>query len=181
MDCPDPGQAALRERCCGMPGHPDLRAALAAELGAGRTGRWLASAHILTVRRPGEDEVARLDIAEALAKLSARRSHAAALEEAVEDIDARRRMAHAPPEPGRGRGGRDAPQGDGGHPRESSWPPTGSRSTRRRRRRPSDSVRDRLSAAAGEAPALDAAARRSHVRDLTAGQLRRLRITRALH
>jgi DNA primase len=87
MDCAEGGQASLRDALLRHSGATDLRAALAGELGPDGLERLLATAHILTVRRPGEDEVARLDIAEALAKLAARRSHAAALEEAVEDID----------------------------------------------------------------------------------------------
>ena len=86
LDCPDPAQGALRDALLRHAEAPDLRAALSAEIGPESLERLLAAAHILAVRRPGEVEVARLDIAEALAKLAARRSHAAALEEAVEDI-----------------------------------------------------------------------------------------------
>lgn len=86
LDCPDPGQAALRDGLLRHAGAADLRAALEAEMGVERLGALLASAHILAVRRTGDSDAARLDIAEALAKLAARRSHAAALEEAAEDI-----------------------------------------------------------------------------------------------
>jgi DNA primase len=100
LDCPDPGQAALRDALLRHAGAADLRAALVEELGADGIERHLASAHILSVRRPGEPEAARLDIAEALAKLAARRNHRAALEEAVEDLDGAdewltRRLGHA--------------------------------------------------------------------------------------
>jgi DNA primase len=86
MDCPDPEQARLRDGLLRRVGATDLKAALAAEIGADGVERLLASAHILAVRRPGDAEMARLDIAEALAKLAARRAHAAALEEAMEDF-----------------------------------------------------------------------------------------------
>jgi DNA primase len=86
MDCPEPSQAALRDALLRHAEAPDLRAALASEFGNEGLERLLGSAHILAVRRLDDAEVVRLDIAEALAKLAARRSHAAALEEAFEDI-----------------------------------------------------------------------------------------------
>jgi DNA primase len=57
MDCPDAAQAALRGALLRHAGASDLRAALAGELGEEGLDRWLTSAHILAVRRPGEDEV----------------------------------------------------------------------------------------------------------------------------
>ncbi len=86
LDCPDPEQAVLRDALLRHADAADLRVALEGEMGADGLERQLASAHILSVRRPDDVEAARLDIAEALAKLSARRYHQAALEEAVEDI-----------------------------------------------------------------------------------------------
>jgi DNA primase len=87
LDCPDPAQRALRDALLRHSAAADLRTALAVELGEARVEGLLASCHILSVRRGGEAETVRLDVAEALAKLSARRSHAAALEEAVEDLE----------------------------------------------------------------------------------------------
>jgi DNA primase len=86
MDCPDPAEAALRDGLLRHAGAPDLRAALADEFGADAVARLLDRAHILAVRPPGETEAARLDCAEALSRLAARRGHAAALAEAVEDL-----------------------------------------------------------------------------------------------
>jgi DNA primase len=86
MDCPDGAQAALRDALVRHAGAPDLRAALDADLGAEALDRLLGGAHLLSVRRTGDEDLARLDVAEALAKLQARRSHAAALREAEEDI-----------------------------------------------------------------------------------------------
>ncbi|WP_210527224.1 DNA primase [Rubellimicrobium arenae] len=87
MDCPDLSQGALRDAILRHADASDLQAALSTELGGERLERLFAAAHILAVRRPGEAEAARLDLAEVLAKLAARRSHAAAIEEALEDID----------------------------------------------------------------------------------------------
>ncbi|EPX87310.1 DNA primase [Rubellimicrobium thermophilum DSM 16684] len=88
MDCPDPIEAALRDGLLRHAGAPDLRAALAGEFGAESVSRLLERAHILALRPPGETEAARLDCAEALARLAARRGHAAALAEAMEDLAA---------------------------------------------------------------------------------------------
>ena len=87
MDCPEPSHAALRDAILRHADAQDVRAALALQFGNEGLERLLGSSHILAVRRLDDAEVVRLDIAEALAKLAARRSHAAALEEAVEDID----------------------------------------------------------------------------------------------
>ncbi|MBP1805349.1 DNA primase [Rubellimicrobium aerolatum] len=86
MDCPDPGHAALRDGLLRHAGAPDLRAALAREIGGDGVESLLRAAHILAIRPPGETEAARLDLAEALAKLAARRGYIDAVREGEDDI-----------------------------------------------------------------------------------------------
>jgi DNA primase len=86
LDCPHPAQARLRDALLRHAGAPDLFAVLAAEGGAEGVEALLADAHIVALRPPGDVEAARLALAEALARLAARRSLAAALREAEEEI-----------------------------------------------------------------------------------------------
>jgi DNA primase len=86
LDCPDAGQAALRDALLRHMGAVDLRARLAAEIGTEQVEALLSGAHILAVRGSGDPEALRLDIAEALAKLSIRRTYAIEVEEATEEI-----------------------------------------------------------------------------------------------
>jgi len=85
LECSDPTHAALRDALLRNAEAPDLRAAISREVGPERLESFLASAHILDIRRPGQIEAARLDLAEAFAKLAARHSHAVILEEGLED------------------------------------------------------------------------------------------------
>ncbi len=88
MDCQGPGHLALRDAILAHQG-PDLRAALAADLGEGPLEKLFAQRHLAltpAIRRPGDPEVARMCLAEEFAKLNARRGHAREIEEAVEDM-----------------------------------------------------------------------------------------------
>ena len=89
MDCADPGHAALRDALVAAIGAPDLPAAVAARAGQAALDRLMAERHVRlcpAVARPGDAALARQTLAEEFARLRARRSHAAALAEAMEDI-----------------------------------------------------------------------------------------------
>jgi DNA primase len=87
LDCPEPDEAALRDALLlHVPG-ADLRAAVEAEVGAERLEAILGAAHILQVRKPGDHDAVRLDVAEALAKLAVIRTQAAEILEAMEEIN----------------------------------------------------------------------------------------------
>ncbi|TNC71532.1 DNA primase [Rubellimicrobium roseum] len=86
LDCPDAGQAALRDGLLRHADAPDLREALGREIGTDGVERLLRAAHILAIRPPGEIESSRLDLAEALAKLAARRGFVEAIREGEDDI-----------------------------------------------------------------------------------------------
>jgi DNA primase len=86
LDCPDRAEAALRDALLIHSDGHDLRAAVEAELGAERLAAILDSAHILKVRRSGDLEAVRLDLAEALAKVATLRTRDAEIEEAMEEI-----------------------------------------------------------------------------------------------
>jgi DNA primase len=67
----------------------DLRAALDAALGPGPLEKLFAERHVLvipSIRRPGDLDIARLCVAEELAKLNARRGHDREIADAVEDM-----------------------------------------------------------------------------------------------
>ena len=83
LDCPDPEEAALRDALLGAAFAPDPERALRDALGGEALERRRGAA--APALRP-TGEVARLSLAETLAKLAARRSHAEALREAEEDI-----------------------------------------------------------------------------------------------
>jgi DNA primase len=71
-------------------GAEDLRAAVAAEIGADALEMLLAERHLAiipAVRRPGDPDMARACLAEELAKLAARRGHAREVAEAVLDLE----------------------------------------------------------------------------------------------
>ncbi|NAZ36527.1 DNA primase [Rubellimicrobium sp. CFH 75288] len=89
LDCPDPAEAALRDALLRHADAPDPAAALSAEIGAEAVAALLARAPLLPLRPAGEaEEAARLDLAEALARLEGRQIHAAALREGEEEIAA---------------------------------------------------------------------------------------------
>ena len=88
LECRDPGHAALRDAILRYQG-PDLRAALGTELGDGPLEKLFGQGHVAiipAVRRPGDTAMARMCLAEELAKLTARRGHAREIEEAMEDM-----------------------------------------------------------------------------------------------
>ncbi|TNC52064.1 DNA primase [Rubellimicrobium rubrum] len=88
MDCPDRVQARMRDAILRHAEAEDLPAALRQEVGEEPLERLVAAAHILAVRPPGEAEATRLDLAEVLAKLAARRAHSEVLREGEDDIAA---------------------------------------------------------------------------------------------
>ncbi|MCZ4260390.1 DNA primase [Limimaricola sp. G21655-S1] len=89
MDCRDPDHAALVHCILACHHETDLRGALEARLGAEALETLFAQRHVAispAVRKPGDPELARMCLAEELAKLDARRGHARELAEAVEDL-----------------------------------------------------------------------------------------------
>jgi DNA primase len=90
LDCTDPEHARLRDAILRLEGVADLRAEIAAEIGAAALEKLFGERHVAispAVRRPGDIDLARACLAEELAKLNARRGHARELTEALEDID----------------------------------------------------------------------------------------------
>jgi DNA primase len=87
LDCPDAAEASLRDVLLEHPPGDGLRAAVEAEVGAERLAAILDAAHILRVRKPGDLEAVRLDLAEALAKIATLRTQAFEIEEAMEEIN----------------------------------------------------------------------------------------------
>ncbi|WP_420859481.1 DNA primase [Marivivens marinus] len=92
MDCTDPAHRALLSailRVAHDGAGDDMRARVAEAIGPDALEKLFAQTHVAispAVRRPGDDEIARLCLAEELAKLNARRGHARELAEAVEDL-----------------------------------------------------------------------------------------------
>lgn len=89
MESSDPVHNALRDAILRHIGAPDLRAALSAEIGPEPLENLFAERHVSiapAIRQPGRPDVARMCLAEELAKLNARRGHARELEEAMEDL-----------------------------------------------------------------------------------------------
>ncbi len=90
MECQGADHALIRDAILQAAGAPDLRAAVVERIGAAPLERLMAERHVTlcpAVARPGDADLARQTLAEEFAKLKARRSHAAALQEAVADID----------------------------------------------------------------------------------------------
>ncbi len=90
MECQTGDHGLIRDAILQAAGSDDLRAGVVARIGAAPLERLMAERHVTlcpAVARPGDTDLARQTLAEEFAKLKARRSHAAALEEAVADID----------------------------------------------------------------------------------------------
>ncbi|WP_090110933.1 DNA primase [Limimaricola pyoseonensis] len=89
MDCRDPDHAAIAQAILACHHAVDLRGAVAARLGPDALETLFAQRHVAispAVRCPGDPDMARMCLAEELAKLVARRGHARELAEAVEDL-----------------------------------------------------------------------------------------------
>ncbi len=89
MICSTPEHAQLRSAILKHAHQEDVRHAIAAELGQQPLEKLFAQRHVAitpAVRRAGDDELARMSLAEELAKLNARRGHARELREAMEDL-----------------------------------------------------------------------------------------------
>ncbi len=89
MDCADPAHRVLRNHILRQMASPDLRAAVVAEMGAEVIDALFAQPHVAIspgVRKAGDVKVARMCLAEELAKLNARAGHARELADAVEDM-----------------------------------------------------------------------------------------------
>ncbi|GGL60249.1 DNA primase [Wenxinia marina] len=89
MDCAAPGHGAIRDAVLALGPVPDLRARLAERLGAEPLEKLFGEGHVAiapAVRRPGDEDVARLALAGDLAKLAARRGRAREVAEAAEDL-----------------------------------------------------------------------------------------------
>ncbi len=89
MVCADPAHHDLRAAILRHATAPDLRAAVQGDLGPAPLEKLFAQRHVAispAVRRAGDADVARMCLAEELAKLNARRGHAREIEDAMEDI-----------------------------------------------------------------------------------------------
>jgi DNA primase len=89
MDCRDPGHVELRDAVLRNAGLPDLRAVIAGELGEAPLEKLFGQNHVAispAVRQPGNADVARMCVAEELAKLNAERGHAREIADAMEDV-----------------------------------------------------------------------------------------------
>ena len=89
MECREPDHAALRNAILRRVGTAEIEAAVANDLGPDMVARLFAQPHVTVVpavRRAGDATIARLCLAEELAKLSARRGHAREIEDAMEDV-----------------------------------------------------------------------------------------------
>lgn len=89
MVCSIPEHAQLRSAILKHAHQDDIRYAIAAELGEQPLENLFAQRHVAitpAVRRAGDDDLARMSLAEELAKLNARRGHARELREAMEDL-----------------------------------------------------------------------------------------------
>ena len=93
LECHGSGHRALRDSILRR-ARPDLtpeelKAEIIADLGPAPLEKLFAQRHLAltpAIRRPGDPNVARMCLAEELAKLNARRGHAREIEEAVEDM-----------------------------------------------------------------------------------------------
>jgi DNA primase len=90
MDCLHEGHETLRRAVLAHAGAEDLRVAVAQEIGVETLEMLLSQRHVAiipAVRRPGDTDLARICLAEELARLAARRGHARELAEAVLDLE----------------------------------------------------------------------------------------------
>ncbi len=91
LECLDPDNAALRDAILRhVHGPAPLKEVVQSEIGASALEKLFSQSHVAicpAIRRAGQLDVARLCLAEELAKLNARRGHARELAEAVEDMD----------------------------------------------------------------------------------------------
>ncbi|MBL4811276.1 MAG: DNA primase [Rhodobacteraceae bacterium] len=92
MECQSSANTKILDAILRYEGGPEgLRAAIDEDLGPTALEKLFSSTHVAiapAIRRTGNTELARLSLVEELAKLQARRGHAEAVSEAVEDIDA---------------------------------------------------------------------------------------------
>ena len=89
LDVSDPDYRAIHRSLLRNLGHEDLRVAVASDIGQAPLEKLMTQNHVSIspgVRRAGDDEIARLCLAEEFAKLAARRGHAREIEDAVEDL-----------------------------------------------------------------------------------------------
>lgn len=89
MVCSTSEHSQLRSAILKHAHQEDLRFAIASEIGERALENLFAQRHVAitpAVRRPGDQDLARMSLAEELAKLNARRGHARELREAMEDL-----------------------------------------------------------------------------------------------
>lgn len=89
MECHDPDHSRIRSAILMALGKDDILPAVRASVGDTPLERLMSQTHVMIsppVRRAGDIEVARMCLAEELAKLSAKRGHARELSEAAEDL-----------------------------------------------------------------------------------------------
>lgn len=89
MNCAGDDHSRLRDTLLQMEACSDLRAKIEARVGSETLEKLFAQPHVAitpAVRRPDNGELARMCLAEELAKLTARRGHAHEVEEAIEEL-----------------------------------------------------------------------------------------------
>jgi len=90
LDCRDPDNARIRAAILHHAStQDDLRAAVGREIGEAALEKLFGQSHVAispAIRRAGDPDLARLCLAEELAKLNARRGHAREIAEAMEDM-----------------------------------------------------------------------------------------------
>ena len=89
MNCGGADNSRLRDALLQMDAGPDLRAKIEAQIGTEALEKLFAQPHVAitpSVRRPDNGDLARMCLAEELAKLTARRGHAHEVEEAIEEL-----------------------------------------------------------------------------------------------
>jgi len=89
MECSNPDHGSLRDALLAVDPGADVRAALMSACGESAVEKLFGHAHVAinpAVRSDGNAEVARMSLAEELAKLNARRGHAREIADAVEDL-----------------------------------------------------------------------------------------------
>ena len=90
MICSGPDIAMLRDALLMVEPQVDLEAILAAEIGDAPLVKLFAQAHVAitpAVRRPDNGELARMCLAEEIAKLTARRGHAHEVQDAIDEMN----------------------------------------------------------------------------------------------
>jgi DNA primase len=90
LESRDPAHRALQSAILRHLGTDDLKAKVVAECGGDALEKLMSQSHVRispAIRHQGNDEIARLCLAEEFAKLTARRGHQREIEDAIQDLD----------------------------------------------------------------------------------------------